>query len=100
MSALGQKQTSRHVRDMSALPTKADMRLAVQKCPLSANNRHQSWARPALSKVRATLLGDAVNRRWHGQFFYLAKPKPKVPSESRARRQLARVKCRSSRLRT
>ena len=25
---------------MSALPTKADMRLVVQKCPLSATSRH------------------------------------------------------------
>ena len=37
MSALGHKQTLEQPWEMSALPTKADMRLAVQKCPLSAN---------------------------------------------------------------
>ena len=30
------KQTLEQASEMSALPTKADMRLAVQKCPLSA----------------------------------------------------------------
>ena len=57
------------------------------------------WECPAWLKVQAILLGDAINRRGHGQFFYLAEPKSKVPSGWRALRQLARVKCRSSRLR-
>ena len=44
MSALGHKQTLKQASAMSALPTKADMRLAVQKCPLSATNGHAPWA--------------------------------------------------------
>jgi hypothetical protein len=38
MSALGQKRTLFAVSLMSALPLKADMHLAVQKCPFSAIN--------------------------------------------------------------
>ena len=41
MSALGHKQTLEQASEMSALPTKADMRLAIQKCPLSANSGHR-----------------------------------------------------------
>jgi hypothetical protein len=37
-------------REMSALPTKADMRLAVQKCPLSAKCRQ---AANASSRIKA-----------------------------------------------
>jgi hypothetical protein len=40
MSAMGHKQTLEQASEMSALPTKADMRLAVQKCPLSARSGH------------------------------------------------------------
>ena len=39
-SALGHKQALEHASEMSALPTKADMRLGVQKSPLSAKSRH------------------------------------------------------------
>jgi hypothetical protein len=35
---MGHKQTLEQASEMSALPTKADMRLAVQKCPLSAKS--------------------------------------------------------------
>ena len=42
MSALGHKQTLEQASEMSALPTKADMCLAVQKCPLSATSRLSS----------------------------------------------------------
>ena len=42
MSAMGHKQTLEQASEMSALPTKADMRLAIQKCPLSARSRHLS----------------------------------------------------------
>ena len=35
MSALGHKQTLEQASEMSALPSKADMRLAVQKCQLT-----------------------------------------------------------------
>ena len=41
MSALGHKQTLEQSSEMSALPTKADMRLAIQKCPLRAISRHR-----------------------------------------------------------
>ena len=51
MSALGHKQTLEQASEMSALPTKADMRLAVQKCPLSANSRH--WLRRGLQYAAA-----------------------------------------------
>ena len=44
MFALGHKQTLEQASEMSALPTKPDMRLAVQKCPLSAINRHAARA--------------------------------------------------------
>ena len=44
MSALGHKQTLEQASEMSALPTKADMRLAVQKCPLSAKSGHRLLA--------------------------------------------------------
>jgi hypothetical protein len=49
MSALGHKQTLEQASEMSALPTKADMRLAVQKCPLCAMSGRElrSWASPA-----------------------------------------------------
>ena len=40
MSALGHKRTLEQASEMSALPPKADMRLAIQKCPLSAINGH------------------------------------------------------------
>jgi hypothetical protein len=39
MSAKCHKQTLEQASEMSALPTKADMRLAIQKCPLSAKSR-------------------------------------------------------------
>jgi hypothetical protein len=42
LSALGHKQTLEQASEMSALPTKADMRPAVQKYPLSARSGH-SW---------------------------------------------------------
>ena len=42
MSALGQKQTLRHVRLMSALPPKADIGQARLARPLSANKRRSS----------------------------------------------------------
>ena len=37
-SALGQEQTLEQASEMSAFLTKADMRLAVQKCSLSATS--------------------------------------------------------------
>ena len=37
MSALGHWQTLEQASEMSALPTKADTHLAIQKCPLGAN---------------------------------------------------------------
>ena len=37
---LGHKQTLQQASEMSALPTKADMRLAIQKCLLSARSGH------------------------------------------------------------
>ena len=40
MPALGHKQTLEQASEMSALPTKADMHVAIQKCPLSARSRH------------------------------------------------------------
>jgi hypothetical protein len=43
MSAMGHKQTLEQASEMSALPTKADMRLAIQKCPLSAMNGHSAF---------------------------------------------------------
>ena len=42
MSTLGHKQTLEQASEMSALPTKADMRPAVQKCLLSAISGHHS----------------------------------------------------------
>ena len=45
----GHKQTLEQASEMSALPTKADKRLAVQKCPLSAITGHQPM--PTLSVV-------------------------------------------------
>ena len=44
MSAMGHKQTLEQASEMSALPTKADMRLAVQKCPLCAINGHGGFS--------------------------------------------------------
>ena len=38
MSVMGHKQTLEQASEMSALHTKADMRLAAQKCPLNANS--------------------------------------------------------------
>jgi hypothetical protein len=40
MSAMGHKQTLEQASETAALPTKADMRPAVQKCPLSARSGH------------------------------------------------------------
>ena len=52
MSALGQKQTSRHLQPMSALPPKADIALHRSECPLCAKADIQAafgyycwWAR-------------------------------------------------------
>jgi hypothetical protein len=53
MSAMGQKRTRARELGMSALPTQADMRLAIQKCPLGARRRRwrrfkpSQWARNA-----------------------------------------------------
>ena len=45
MSALGHNRTLGQALEMSALPRKADMRLAVQKCPLSASSGHSQGER-------------------------------------------------------
>ena len=70
MSALGHKQTLEQASEMSVLPAKADMRLAAQKCPLSAKSGREAMASPtrvpsnvsglqrmALGVVRATRKG-------------------------------------------
>ena len=57
MSALGHKQTLEQASEMSALLTKADMRIAIQKCPLSAN---------CLNRGRqCTLSGSLLHGRLH-----------------------------------
>ena len=47
-SAMGHKRTWEQASEMSALPTKADMQLAVQKCPLSAMSGHSD---PLLTRI-------------------------------------------------
>jgi hypothetical protein len=54
MSALGHKQTLEQASEMSALPTKADMRLAIQKCPLSAKSRRDDRV-PTMAPDRTPL---------------------------------------------
>jgi len=43
MSAMGQKLMLEQASEMSGLPTKAEMRLAIQKCPLSARSGHAEF---------------------------------------------------------
>jgi len=63
MSALGHKQTLEQASEMSALPTKADMRLAVQKCPLSAINRHSPRGERLYQLLWAEIRGDKAAKR-------------------------------------
>jgi hypothetical protein len=51
-SGMGHKQTLEQALEMSALPTKADMRLAVQKCPLSARSSHSCDERKPRTVMR------------------------------------------------
>jgi hypothetical protein len=60
MSALGQKQTSAHVRIMSALPPKADIRR--QRAPV-AEERRMSLSNPFRGRKRTSGLTSAASIR-------------------------------------
>ena len=63
MSALGHKRTSEHVQSMSALPPKADIRPAPQKCYIGFG------AGPVCSPSHLTTTAEVLLRADHQQTF-------------------------------
>ena len=61
MSALGHKRTSEHVQSMSALPPKADIRPAPQKCYIDFG------AGPVCSPSHLTTTAEVLLRADHPQ---------------------------------